>query len=66
MPMPTHDDTGKRCPVGTGVSDETVLKLAKEIAIKFIEVGRITPANFPETFKDIHAAINETAGKAKA
>ena len=66
MTMPTHDDTGKKSASGSAVSDETVLKLAKEIAVKFIEVGRITPANFPETFREIHAAIKETAEEDKA
>jgi hypothetical protein len=27
------------------------LKVAKEIVVKFIEVGRLSPAAFPETFK---------------
>ena len=66
MTMPTHDDTSKKSASGSVVSDETVLKLAKEIAVKFIEVGRITPANFPETFREIHAAIKETAAEDKA
>ena len=63
--MPPHDPTGKKDVIESGISDETTLKLAKEIAIKFIEVGRITPATFPEIFKDIHAAICQTAGKGK-
>lgn len=42
------------------VSDDTVLKIAKEIAVKFIEVGRLTPATFDETFKAIHTTITET------
>ena len=66
MIMPVHDDTGKKDSSLTGVSDETVLKLAKEIAVKFIEVGRVTPANFSETFREIHAAIKETASRDKA
>lgn len=66
MLMSTHDDNGRKCPAGAGVSEETMLKLAKEIAVKFIEVGRITPATFAGTFKDIHAAIKETAEKDKA
>ncbi len=45
------------------VSDDTVLKIAKEIAVKFIEVGRLTPATFDETFKAIHATIAETVNK---
>ena len=42
------------------VSDETILKAAKEITVKFIEIGRITPSTFPETFKSIHSTIKST------
>lgn len=45
------------------VSDETVLKISKEIAVKFIEVGRISPATFGECFKDIYTAIETTVRK---
>ena len=45
---------------GDTVSDESILKIAKEIAVKFIEVGRLTPATFDETFKNIHQTIRET------
>ncbi len=30
--------------------EELVLKAAKEIVVKFIEVGRLTPTTFPDTF----------------
>ena len=42
------------------VAEESILKVSKEVAIKFIEMGRITPATFDETFKRIHATIKET------
>ncbi len=42
------------------VSTETVLKIAKEISVKFIEVGRLTPATFDATFKSIYQTIEET------
>lgn len=45
------------------VSDEVVLKIAKEIAVKFIEVGRLTPATFETTFTNIYTTINNTVGK---
>jgi hypothetical protein len=45
------------------VTDETVLKIAKEITIKFIEVGRITPATFEQSFKNIFSAIDTTVKK---
>ncbi len=30
--------------------DELILKAAKEIVVKFIEVGRVSPASFGDTF----------------
>jgi hypothetical protein len=42
------------------VSADTILKIAKEISVKFIEVGRLTPATFEETFKSIYRTIDET------
>lgn len=43
------------------ISEELLLKTAKEIAVKFIEVGRLTPATFDQVFKEIHATIKESA-----
>ena len=37
--------------------DEQVLKVSKEIVVKFIEVGRISPSNFNDTFKSIYKGI---------
>ncbi len=42
------------------VPEEAIIKVAKEVAIKFIEVGRLTPANFNETFKELYAGIRAT------
>lgn len=41
----------------TSVSQETLLKLSKEITIKFIEVGRVTPSTFSECFSDIYTTL---------
>jgi hypothetical protein len=30
--------------------EELILKAAKEIVVKFIEVGRVSPASFADTF----------------
>ncbi len=46
--------------VEPSISDDTILKITKEIAVKFIEVGRLTPSTFNETFKEIHRTIEET------
>ena len=40
--------------------EEQVLRASKEIMVKFIEVGRISPTGFGETFKAIYQAIDET------
>lgn len=40
--------------------DEQILRATKEIVVKFIEGGRISPAGFPETFKIIYRAVEDT------
>jgi len=47
-------------PEPQAVSDEAVLKVAKEIVVKFIEVGRLSPANFGEIFQDIYKSVRDT------
>ena len=42
------------------VSEEAILKVAKEIVVKFIEVGRLSPANFGETFDGIYKSVRDT------
>jgi hypothetical protein len=42
-----------------GSMDEHILKTAKEITVKFIETGRISPAGFNEAFKSIYKAVEE-------
>jgi len=42
------------------VTDDAILKVAKEIVIKFIEVGRLAPANFDETFRAIYCSVRDT------
>jgi hypothetical protein len=41
-------------------TDEQILRAAKEIVVKFIETGRVSPTGFPETFKTIYDAVEET------
>ena len=62
--MPQTSTTSDQLPEKKrNISDDTVLKIAKEIAVKFIEVGRITPATFKDSFKDIHRTIEDTVQK---
>ena len=40
--------------------DEQILRTTKEIVVKFIESGRISPGSFHETFKDIYRTVEKT------
>ena len=48
MEKKTDDGATGRPPVERAISDEALFKVAKEIVVKFIEVGRLTPASFDE------------------
>jgi len=39
--------------------DEQILRTAKEVVVKFIEVGRISPTGFHEAFKTIYSTVKE-------
>jgi hypothetical protein len=39
---------------------EAYLKASKEIAVKFIESGRLSAAGFAETFSQIYRAVKDT------
>jgi hypothetical protein len=43
-----------------GDIEEQILRTSKEIVVKFIEVGRLSPTNFAENFKSIYQAVEET------
>jgi len=40
--------------------DEQILRATKEMIVKFIEMGRLSPSNIHESFKDIYATVNKT------
>jgi len=40
--------------------DEQILRATKEIVVKFIEAGRVSPSGFHETFKDIYHTVEKT------
>lgn len=61
--MASIDKAVKKSDCSSTILDETILKIAKEITVKFIEVGRITPATFDISFKDIYATIDQTVRK---
>ncbi|RLC10871.1 MAG: hypothetical protein DRI57_19770 [Deltaproteobacteria bacterium] len=41
-------------------TDEQILRASKEIIVKFIEAGRVSPTAFSETFKNVYNTIEET------
>jgi len=45
------------------ISRESILKVSKEVAIKFIEMGRVTPATFDDTFRKIFETVKDTVKK---
>ncbi len=40
--------------------DEQILRATKEIVVKFIEIGRISPTSFSESFSEIYKTIDGT------
>jgi hypothetical protein len=43
--------------------DEQILRATKEIVVKFIEMGRISPANIHESFRGIYQTVEATVKK---
>ena len=58
--MPSSSQAGPKQNDANSVSDETILKISKEIVVKFIEMGKITPAGFDLNFKNIYTTIDKT------
>jgi hypothetical protein len=46
--------------------DELILKTAKEIVVKFIEVGNISPTSFHDHFKNIFNTVEATIKESDA
>jgi len=46
--------------------DEQILKATKEIVVKFIEVGRISPGGFHDTFQGIYQTVAQAAKGSEA
>jgi hypothetical protein len=58
--MAGQDKTSPTTDAHEKVSDETILKIAKEITVKFIEVGRVTPITFASAFTTIYNTLDKT------
>lgn len=40
--------------------NEQILRTSKEIVVKFIEGGRVSPSSFKESFQDVYLAVEES------
>jgi len=40
--------------------DEQILRTVKEIVVKFIETGRLSPTGFHDAFRDIYSTVATT------
>jgi hypothetical protein len=45
--------------------DEKILKMTKEVLVKFIELGRVSPGNFDEHFRRVFWTIKDTVVSAR-
>lgn len=43
--------------------EEQILKATKEIVVKFIETGRLSPTGFSDTFKNVYRTVERTVKK---
>ena len=43
--------------------DEQILRATKEIVVKFIETGRVSPAGFSELFQNVYVTIENSVKK---
>lgn len=57
MEKKSGDGSAGGPPVERAISDEALFKVAKEIVVKFIEVGRMTPASFEDDFARVYRAV---------
>jgi hypothetical protein len=40
--------------------EETIVKVTKEVVLKYIEIGRLPLTNFDEAFRSIYKTVSET------
>ncbi|NSW86835.1 MAG: hypothetical protein HPY84_11000 [Syntrophobacteraceae bacterium] len=40
--------------------DEKILRMSKEIIVKFIEMGRVSPSNFDDNFRSVFWTLKDT------
>jgi hypothetical protein len=45
------------------ISEEVIFKVAKEIVVKYIEIGRVPPGNFSVVFDQIYKGLKKSVHK---
>jgi len=56
-----------RCCEETGLKElEISLRTTKEIVVKFIEMGKVTPSTLPEVFTLVHRTVTDAVSADKA
>jgi hypothetical protein len=60
MEVTMRDEKKEKTREAHPVSDDAIFKVTKEIVVKFIEVGRLTPANFEETYNQVFATVRKS------
>jgi hypothetical protein len=63
-----NEEIGRKNPMGGGKvkeaglsnQEELILKVTKEIMVKFIEIGRISTTNFEDTFKMVNDTVRQS------
>lgn len=45
--------------------DEQILRAAKEIVVKFIETGRVSPTGFADNFQNVYDTILDTVERGR-
>lgn len=58
--MKPSPQAGQKQNSSSSVTDDTILKISKEIVVKFIEMGKISPAGFDLNFRNIYTTIDTT------
>jgi hypothetical protein len=55
-----HQENDEQRSCNRPITDEAIFKASKEIVVKFIETGRLSPATFSEVFKQVYSTVKIT------
>ena len=58
--MARERERGQYLDIHMEKTRKEALQVTKEIVVKFVEAGRITPANFPDTFPAVDSVVLKT------